>query len=116
MAERQAADDIMAGVRQLRTILAAGKRPEDVLTVRTIEVIAPPIYSAKQLRAARYRLGLSTPLFAGLMGVSKKLVEHWEAGRRTPSPMACRLLDAIEREPSAFIKRTVRKPAKKWAA
>lgn len=104
-------DLLMESVRELEAILASGKRPEEVLTVRTIEVIPPPSYSAKKIRAVRYDLGISTSLFAGLMGVSKKLVEHWEAGRRKPSSMACRLLDAVQRDSSRFIVRTLRRPA-----
>jgi putative transcriptional regulator len=75
------------------------------LTVKTVEIPDPPPFSAAAVHKLRDRLGLSQGLFAKLLGVSRKLVEAWEAGTRTPSPMACRLLDAIGRNPSFFVRR-----------
>src|SRR5580658_952441 len=69
------------------------------LTMKTVEIPDPPLFDAKAVHALRDRLGLSQGLFAKLLGVSRKLVEAWETGRRTPSLMACRLLDAISRNP-----------------
>jgi putative transcriptional regulator len=73
------------------------------LTVKTLEIPDPPAFTPAAIHKLRSRLGLSQGLFAKLVGVSRKLVEAWESGRRTPSPMACRLLDAITRNPSLFI-------------
>ena len=75
------------------------------LTMKTVEIPDPPRFDAKAVHALRDRLGLSQGLFAKLLGVSRKLVEAWEAGTRTPSAMACRLLDAIGRSPSLFVRR-----------
>lgn len=76
------------------------------LTVKTLEIPDPPRFTAAAIHKLRGRLGLSQGLFAKLLGVSRKLVEAWEAGTRTPSPMACRLLDALTRNPSLFLQRT----------
>jgi len=75
------------------------------LTIKTVEIPDPPAFNAAQIHQLRDRLGLSQGLFAKLLGVSRKLVEAWEAGTRTPSPMACRLLDAISNRPSYFVQR-----------
>lgn len=75
------------------------------LTMRTVEIPDPPRFTAAAVHKLRDRLGLSQGLFAKLLGVSRKLVEAWEAGTRTPSPMACRLLDAIARKPSLYVRR-----------
>lgn len=75
------------------------------LTMRTVEIPAPPRFTATAVHQLRDRLGLSQGLFAKLLGVSRKLVEAWEAGTRAPSPMACRLLDAIARNPSRYVRR-----------
>lgn len=75
------------------------------LTVKTVEVTDPPTFSAAAVHKLRDRLGLSQAIFAKLLGVSRKLVEAWEAGTRTPSPMARRLLDAISRNPSRYVRR-----------
>ena len=78
------------------------------LTIKTIEIPDPPRFDAKAVHFLRDQFGLSQSLFARLMGVSQKLVEAWEAGTRTPSPMACRLLEAIARKPSIYIRRRKR--------
>jgi putative transcriptional regulator len=74
------------------------------LKLRTIEIPAPPRFRTSAIHKLRDRLGLSQGTFAKLVGVSRKLVEAWEAGTRTPSSMACRLLDAIARDPSQFVR------------
>ncbi len=75
------------------------------LTMKTVEIPDPPHFSAAAVHELRDRLGLSQGLFAKLLGVSRKLVEAWEAGTRPPSPMACRLLEAIARKPSLYVRR-----------
>ena len=60
------------------------------LTMKTVEIPDPPRFDAKAVHALRDRLGLSQGLFAKLLGVSRKLMEAWETGTRTPSPMADR--------------------------
>jgi DNA-binding transcriptional regulator YiaG len=54
----------------------------------------------KKLRAS---LRLSHAEFAPLVGVSAILVQGCERGLRTPSPLACRLLDIISKDPAAWI-------------
>jgi putative transcriptional regulator len=75
------------------------------LNLRTVEIPDPPAFGPDDVHNLRDRLGLSQGLFAKLLGVSRKLVEAWERGTRTPSPMACRLLDAISRSPSMYVRR-----------
>jgi DNA-binding transcriptional regulator YiaG len=72
-------------------------------TVREVEIPAPGSYTPKKVRATRERLAVSTAVFAQLMGVSTKLVEHWEQGRRIPAPLACRLLDRVNADPQRFL-------------
>lgn len=73
------------------------------VTAREVEIPDPSGYGPKEVRATRQRLGVSAEVFARLLGVSSKLVEHWEQGRRTPSPLAARLLDRINLEPDQFL-------------
>ena len=75
------------------------------LTVKTVEIPDPPHFDARAVHRLRDRLELSQALFAKLLGVSRKLVEAWEAGTRIPSPMAARLLDAIARHPPVYVRR-----------
>jgi DNA-binding transcriptional regulator YiaG len=71
-------------------------------TVRTTRVQAPSGYRAGAIRALRERLGVSQAVFAQLLGVSQVLVRSWERGARTPTPIACRLLDIIGGNPEAI--------------
>jgi hypothetical protein len=43
-----------------------------------------------------------------LLGISAKLVEYWEQGRRIPGPLACRLLECIAAYPKSMVKRRPR--------
>ena len=49
--------------------------------------------------AARNTLGLSQSRFAELLGVSKRTLQEWEQGRRTPNGAAKTLLRVVERHP-----------------
>ena len=47
---------------------------------------------------ALQRLGIIFPMFAQLLGVSKKTVEAWEAGTKKPNGSVLRLFQVIERD------------------
>jgi DNA-binding transcriptional regulator YiaG len=77
--------------------------PLRAMTVREVEIADPPKYGGADFKAMRIQLGVSVTLFARLIGVSAKLVEHWEQGRRTPAPLACRLLERINADPAGYL-------------
>jgi DNA-binding transcriptional regulator YiaG len=104
------ADEIMAGMRELERMMDEGKTPEDMFTVKTIEVPDPGIYRAAQVRKLRHDLGVSQAVFAHLVGVSVVLVKSWERGVRQPNLMARRLLDTIRADPPRWLA-TVRQMA-----
>jgi len=93
-------------VQSLTEVREAARGRATKLTVKTVDIPEPPEYDARSVHKLRDRLGLSQGLFGKLLGVSRKLVEAWEAGTRKPSPMARRLLDAIAREPNAYVRRS----------
>jgi putative transcriptional regulator len=92
-------------LEELRDALATGRPLEEFFTVRTVEIPDPPAYNTKRVRALRKRMGVSQAVFASLLGVSPQLVEHWEQGVRVPQPIACRLLDEVNRDPKGFLQR-----------
>ncbi|HSZ54767.1 MAG TPA: helix-turn-helix domain-containing protein [Tepidisphaeraceae bacterium] len=92
---------IMAGIAELEEVLRTGDFSK--LTMRTVEIPEPSRYTPKQVKALRQRLGVSQAVFAELLAVSAQLVAHWEYGIRKPAPLACRLLDKIEENPSAYL-------------
>lgn len=70
----------------------------------TIEIAPLPAYDAKAVKAIRLALGLSQAVFAQVLGVAKKTVEAWEAGRNLPNGSACRFLEVLRKD-NGFIKR-----------
>jgi putative transcriptional regulator len=90
---------IIQGLTELADALERGEPLEKRFTVRTVEVAEPSTYTPPRIRQTRLRLHASQAIFAEIVGVSVKLVEHWESGLRTPSAMARRLLDEINENP-----------------
>jgi putative transcriptional regulator len=103
-----AGQELMAGLKQVYEAVMSGDRFRG-MTVREFEIPDPPAYASRDIRATRAKLGVSTTIFAQLMGVSAKLVEHWEQGRRTPAPLACRLLERINADPAGYLGALVRR-------
>ena len=79
-------NDLLTSVRQMK----AGK------AARITNVKIPSIV------AARNTLGLSQSRFAELLGVSKRTLQEWEQGRRTPNGAAKTLLRVVERHPEVL--------------
>jgi len=98
---------ITEALTELHDALRSGRPLEEQLTVRTVEIAAPRLYSAKDVRRMRHRLAVSQAVFARLIGVSVQLVEHWEQGVANPRPLARRLLDEIDRDPDSFLTRHI---------
>ena len=96
---------LTAALTELRDALETGRPLEEFFTVRTVEIPDPPAYNTKRVRALRKRMGVSQAVFASLLGISPQLVEHWEQGVRSPRPIACRLLDEVNRDPKGFLQR-----------
>jgi putative transcriptional regulator len=98
-------DRIVSGLTDLRDALKNGQKIEQRFTVRTVDLdLQPREYDAEDVRATRIVLGASQALFAQILGVSVETVESWEQGQRTPSPMARRLLDEINRDRDHWLK------------
>ncbi len=70
----------------------------------TLTITEPEDFNARDIKSIRIATGLSQAAFAAAMGVSKKTVEAWEAGRNTPSGTAKRLLTLAEENPRFFEK------------
>jgi len=57
------------------------------------------IYKANEIKKIRTNLELSQSAFANIIGVSKKAVEAWEAGKNIPQGPAQRMLELLDKEP-----------------
>lgn len=102
-----AARELMAGVRE--AFRAASTGDYSTLTVGEVEISGPSAYAPGEISALRRTLGVSQALFARLVGVSPRLVAHWEYGIRTPAPLARRLLDKIKEDPDGYMKSLIKR-------
>ena len=101
--KRQAAGDIMHGLRELAKALEEGVPLAERFTVRTVNIPAPDEYSPAAVKSLRHRLGMSQGAFAELLGVSRIWVQGWERGVRQPSALARRLMDTIQADPASWM-------------
>jgi len=91
-------DEIVRGLKGLRDALSAGESLPRRFTMRTVELeLEPREWSSREIRELRDQLKASQSVFAKLIGSSAKTVQAWEQGK-VPPPMACRLLECIERD------------------
>ena len=65
----------------------------------------PGKYPPAAVKKLRNAMSMSQGTFAQVIGVPRILVQSWERGVRQPSPLACRLLDTIGADPSAWLAR-----------
>jgi putative transcriptional regulator len=97
---------LVAEFSELRNTLRSGRAIEKRYTVRTVELdLAPRQYDADAVRSVRSGMGVSQAVFAQIVGASVDLIAAWEQGHRQPGPMACRLLELIERDKDEWIRR-----------
>ena len=61
-------------------------------------------YEATDIKKIRNDIGATQVVFARIMGVSKKTVEAWEAGRNKPDGPARRLLAMVQEDPTILDK------------
>jgi putative transcriptional regulator len=92
-------------ISSLREFINAVDRGESI-TVRRIKLnLEPRDYAPEEIKWTRENLRVSQTVFARLMGVSVKTVEAWEAGKNRPTGPVCRLLEEININPMAFLRR-----------
>lgn len=66
----------------------------------TLTVMPLKEYNADEIKNIRNQLGMTQITFAGFMGVTKKTVEAWEAGRNMPDGPARRILGMVQVDPT----------------
>ena len=76
---------------------------EGKIDLRTSRLSLSPVcdtISVEEIKETRKKLGMSQGVFAIVLGVSKKTVESWEAGRYTPDGAARRLISIMQTDPA----------------
>lgn len=94
--------------------LAHAKGKRDLRT--TVLPPPPKPMGAHDVRRLRERLAASQAVFAGYLNVSTKLVQAWEADRRTPEGAALRLLRLAEQSPELLLTAVEAGPRRKMSA
>ena len=94
---------IIAALREGLEILESDEPLESRFTVRYYTVPGEPsVYDGPSIRAVRDEYAMSQGVFARFLCVSPATVQSWEQGRRSPSPIARRLLDEMVACPDHF--------------
>ncbi|MDR0905738.1 MAG: helix-turn-helix domain-containing protein [Oscillospiraceae bacterium] len=76
---------------------------EGKVELRTSRLRVVPVcatYSAEEIKNVRSNLGMTQGVFADVIGVSRKTVESWEAGRYQPDGAARRLISVLQKDPN----------------
>jgi putative transcriptional regulator len=94
---------IIAALQEGLEALESGEPLENRFTVRYYTVPGEPsVYDGPSIRAVRDEYAMSQGVFARFLCVSPATVQSWEQGRRSPSPIARRLLDEMVACPDHF--------------
>ena len=86
-------NELLASVDEMDKIRRGKKRASRRTTVAELKV-----------EVVRKQTGLSQTQFARLIGVSKRTLENWEQGRRSPTGPARALLKIVARDPEGAMR------------
>lgn len=75
------------------------------LKSHTVSILPTPYYTKDDIKNIRQSLGFTQVVFAGIVGVSPKTIEAWEAGRNHPVGSSSRMLQLLQKDPQ-IIERT----------
>jgi putative transcriptional regulator len=74
------------------------KQGKRTLRTKLIDLPEPPLdYDPEEIRQIREKGDYSQGVFAVILNVSKRTVQSWESGARSPSHSALRLLEVIDK-------------------
>ena len=98
MTERNIVAEVLEGLREVRDH-CAGRR-----TLKTVRVEPRPFqqFTPEAIRGSRDRLDVSRAVFAHMIRVPVRTVEHWEQGRSTPPESAAALILMAQKYPDTF--------------
>ena len=101
------AQRLLRGAEQAAAIKRGDEEPARItrrkVTAREAVVKEAPRYDSARILGLRKGLGVSQPVFAGMVGVRPVTVKAWERGQKEPSGAARRLLQVLETHPDAVI-------------
>jgi len=86
-------NELLASVEQADEIVKGNSTPAKITE-----------FAEPEVKAIRAKTGLSQSRFACAMGVSKRTLENWEQGRRSPTGPARALLKILDADPEYALK------------
>jgi len=86
-------EELYASVKEMDEILKGRKRPSRKF-----------VFKEPKVKNIREQTGLSQTDFAHLIGVSRRTLENWEQGRRSPTGPARALLKIVETDPEGALR------------
>lgn len=91
---------ILAAVHEsAKALHDAGVMPETTMKEFDALCLSPTHeFTAAEIKSLRRRLGVSQPVFAVYLGVTKSTVSYWEQGLKKPRGPALRLLNLADRK------------------
>jgi putative transcriptional regulator len=96
--KRSVGERMLKGIAEFSAALDSGDDLHKRFTIRTTRSLAAPkSFAPEDIIALRHVIGASQAKFAEVVGASVITVQSWEQGHRKPTPMACRLLEEINR-------------------
>ncbi|OGT72420.1 MAG: transcriptional regulator [Gammaproteobacteria bacterium RIFCSPLOWO2_12_47_11] len=91
--EKKKFEELYASVKEMDEILKGRKRPSRKF-----------VFKEPKVKNIREQTGLSQTDFAHLIGVSRRTLENWEQGRRSPTGPARALLKIVETDPEGALR------------
>jgi len=94
----------------LESLREARGHAQGKIELRSHTLVIPDlrVYRAADVKRLRGDLGCSQSTFARVLGVSKRTVEDWEAGKNNPSGSARRLMEILESAPDTLERAGIR--------
>lgn len=91
---------IVRGLSDLADALANGEPLSEQFTCRRVIVDLNPLpYHPDTIKSTRRLLRASQGVFAAFLGVKVSTIQAWEQGKQSPSILASRFMDEIQRNP-----------------
>jgi len=96
---RNIGNEIIEGLEEAVEIMTKRGRKSKSVSKDTVTVKPVKEHTPQNIKRFRTKLGMSTSVFANVLGSTQKTVQAWESGSRKPAGSALRLLTILEKHP-----------------
>lgn len=94
--------EIIEGLEEALEFVEKRGRKAQKVTQDTVSIKGISLYTPAKIKKFRHKLGMSTYVFANLLGASQRTITLWETGERKPNATAKRLLSTFEKHPEVL--------------